>query len=246
MTCLKWTVYKHTSPDGKVYIGITGRKPEARWNGGWGYVGNDYFMKAIQKHGWDNFQHEIIAEGLTQEEAEHMEIRLIVEHESTNRARGYNISHGGHAPATGLHWKRPKAGILAGEKHPMFGTHLTDAQKQHLSQINSGNKHPQFGKHRSEETKRKISEAQRGKIIPEDQRKRISEKLKGNIPANRRPVLCIETGETFESCEAAKLVKGITCLHKALRDQTKTAGGYHWNFVNTEREKDELFVEMHS
>lgn len=32
-----YTVYKHTSPSGKVYIGITKRKPEYRWNKGKGY-----------------------------------------------------------------------------------------------------------------------------------------------------------------------------------------------------------------
>ena len=33
----KYTVYKHTSPSGKVYIGITCRKPKYRWNNGKGY-----------------------------------------------------------------------------------------------------------------------------------------------------------------------------------------------------------------
>ena len=32
-----YTVYKHISPSGKVYIGITKRKPEYRWNKGKGY-----------------------------------------------------------------------------------------------------------------------------------------------------------------------------------------------------------------
>ena len=27
----KWIVYKHTSPSGKVYIGITSNSPEKRW-----------------------------------------------------------------------------------------------------------------------------------------------------------------------------------------------------------------------
>jgi hypothetical protein len=26
-----YTLYKHTAPNGKVYIGITSRKPESRW-----------------------------------------------------------------------------------------------------------------------------------------------------------------------------------------------------------------------
>lgn len=231
MNCLNWTVYKHTSPTGKVYIGITSRKPEIRWAGGLGYKANDYFFKAIQKYGWDNFKHEILFKNLTQEEAENKEIELIAQYQSNNRKCGYNISSGGHATTTGLHWRKQRESILYGERHPMFGKHLTDTQKQHLSEINTGEKHPQFGTHRSEETKLKISMAQRGKIISDEQRKQISESLKGNIPPNRKSVLCVETGEVFESCEDAKKIKGISCLYKALQNENKTAGGYHWLYL---------------
>lgn len=244
MNYSKWIVYKHTSPSGKVYIGITSRTPKYRWSDGRGYIANDYFFKAIQKYGWDNIKHEILFENLTKEEAEAKEIELIEQYNSTDRACGYNISYGGSAPTSGLHWKRPKEGILSGKKHPMFGKHLTDDQKKHLSKCNSGEKHPQYGTHRSEETKRKISEAQRGKIIPEEQRKQISETLKGHVAQNRKAVVCIETGEIFESCEAAKQAKQITSLYKALRDQTKTAGGYHWQYLKERKDfTDELFVE---
>lgn len=34
----KWTVYRHTSPSGKVYIGITSQNVERRWNSGKGYT----------------------------------------------------------------------------------------------------------------------------------------------------------------------------------------------------------------
>ena len=34
---MSWTVYMHKSPSRKVYIGITGRKPEKRWGNGNGY-----------------------------------------------------------------------------------------------------------------------------------------------------------------------------------------------------------------
>lgn len=231
MVCSTWTVYKHTSPNGKVYIGITSRKPKVRWANGLGYMGNDYFFKAIQKYGWDNFKHEILFEKLTKEEAEAKEIELITQFNSTDRKCGYNISSGGNAPTSGLHWKRPKEGILSGEKHPMFGKHLTDYQKKHLSECNSGEKHPQYGTHRSEETKSKIAKAQHGKIISEEQRRQISETLKGHIPPNRKAVICIETGEIFESCECAKKEKQISSLYKALQDQSKTAGGYHWQYL---------------
>lgn len=36
-----YTVYKHTTPSGKVYIGITKQKPWQRWNNGNGYKNNE-------------------------------------------------------------------------------------------------------------------------------------------------------------------------------------------------------------
>lgn len=43
-----YTVYRHTSPSGKVYIGITKQKPHKRWNSG-----QPLFERAILKYGWD-------------------------------------------------------------------------------------------------------------------------------------------------------------------------------------------------
>lgn len=37
-----WIVYKHTSPVGKVYIGITHQKPEKRWQKGYRKVAGGY------------------------------------------------------------------------------------------------------------------------------------------------------------------------------------------------------------
>lgn len=66
-------VYKHTCPNKKVYIGITGCTPEFRWQGGYGYKENGKFFKDILYYGWSNIKHEILAEGLTKEEALNME-----------------------------------------------------------------------------------------------------------------------------------------------------------------------------
>lgn len=91
-----YTVYKHTAPNGKVYIGITKQKPERRWGkNGNGYKENDYFYRAIQKYGWENFGHEIIAKNLTEEEAGLMEIDLISQYRSVDRSCGYNRHIGG-------------------------------------------------------------------------------------------------------------------------------------------------------
>lgn len=46
-----WCVYKHTSPSGGVYIGITSDYPLARWRNGRGYDCCEVMNKAIKKYG---------------------------------------------------------------------------------------------------------------------------------------------------------------------------------------------------
>lgn len=64
-----WSLYRHTFPDGKVYIGITGGDPLARWNNGNGYMNTKKMSEAIVRYGWDNIKHEILMTGLTEKEA---------------------------------------------------------------------------------------------------------------------------------------------------------------------------------
>lgn len=91
----KYCVYKHTAPNGKVYIGITCQSPNRRWRNGEGYRKNKYFYRAIQKYGWGNFSHEILFENLLLSEASAMEIDLISKYKSNEVLYGYNISSGG-------------------------------------------------------------------------------------------------------------------------------------------------------
>jgi hypothetical protein len=98
-------IYTHTTPDGCVYVGMSGTKHTYdRWQSG-------SYLKTglgpdIEKWGWDNIKHEIIKDGLTKEEALEMEeeIRLFCEKNgvSLNKNRtgmvieksgGYNEYH---------------------------------------------------------------------------------------------------------------------------------------------------------
>lgn len=90
-----YCVYKHTSPSGKVYIGITKKKATYRWANGLGYKTSPHFWNAIQKYGWKNFSHEILVDGISREEACAEERRLIAELNAIDPAYGYNQKTGG-------------------------------------------------------------------------------------------------------------------------------------------------------
>lgn len=91
-----YLVYKHTTPNNKVYIGITScKKAEHRWRNGNGYS-QQFFWRAIKKYGWDNIKHEVLFSNLTKEQAEQKEIELIKFYKSNNSLYGYNIENGGH------------------------------------------------------------------------------------------------------------------------------------------------------
>lgn len=92
---MPYTVYVHTNKiDGKKYVGITKQEPEKRWNNGAGYKSNHRFYEAIEKTGWENFSHDIIATGLSKMDAEIMEAELIEQYHSNVENFGYNIQSG--------------------------------------------------------------------------------------------------------------------------------------------------------
>lgn len=93
----KYSVYMHVFPNGKVYVGITSQDPpENRWLGrGVGYRPQPRMWRAIQKYGWENIEHIIIARYVNIETAKNMEIDLIKLYDSANKDNGYNASPGG-------------------------------------------------------------------------------------------------------------------------------------------------------
>lgn len=199
----KYCVYKHTNKiNGKVYIGQTCNKPERRWNKGQGYKGSTYFYLAILKYGWDNFEHEILFNCLTLEEANKLEKELIEEYNSTDRKYGYNLRDGGlngkmsestkkilAEKATGRVFseetRRKISESNKGKPGPMLGKKHSEESKRKISEGTRGEKNPNYGKrgelspmwgkHLSEETKNKIGDANRGKKHTEEAKQKMSE-----------------------------------------------------------------------
>lgn len=111
-----YLVYKHTAPNGKVYIGITHGNPLDRWKGGWGYETQAYFWRAIVKYGWINFKHEILFEHLSEKEAKLKEVELIKEYKSTDINYGYNIDLGGDLHITSKEAREKMSASKKGKK----------------------------------------------------------------------------------------------------------------------------------
>lgn len=91
-----FTVYIHRNKiNNKAYIGQTCQGLSQRWGRGSMYKTCSLFYKAIQKYGWDNFEHIVFATGLSQEEANKTEKMLIALFDTMNKEKGYNLTSGG-------------------------------------------------------------------------------------------------------------------------------------------------------
>lgn len=86
--------------------------------------------------------------------------------------------------------------------------------------------------HKMDSKCKRVSEAIKGKKHSEEAKRKMSETRKGRKPTWRmKKVLCIETGETFESTRDASRKTGIGNISQVCNGKYKTAGGYHWRFV---------------
>lgn len=210
----------HTTPNGKVYIGITGQDPEERWLNGKGYK-KQFFNRAIDKYGWDNIKHQILFSGLTKDQACEKEIELISFYDSTNPQKGYNISCGGeHSSPSNVTREKIRntlTGKMVGEKNPFYGKHHSSEMKEKFSKDRKGKQtkenHPLWGKKHS---------------------KNSIEKMRKNKRC--LSVLCIETGKIFSSIhEAARETNShFASIQRVCSGKQETANGFHWRFANSE------------
>ena len=209
-----YCIYSHTNKiNGKIYIGLTSMKPEKRWKNGVGYHNGTHFRNAIDKYGWDNFEHEIIKDNLTKDEACYWEKYYISLHNSMDRNYGYNMSSGGENGGGHPHTDESRRKIsehsvgFSGRKH-------TEEALKKMRDAKTGEKHNNYGKHLSEETREKISSAH----------KRLRNKK----------IYCVELDCVFESLSEAseKLGRSKSSIVECCKKKRKTCRGYHLEYAD--------------
>lgn len=128
---MTYFVYRHTSQDGKAYIGFTGHTVERRLKAHLrdAAKGSETpFHVALREYGEDAFTSEVLGEFKTAREALDFEIEMIALH-NTMEPNGYNVMAGGghgHGPA----WRRRVAEGNAGNGK-------SEANKAHLAALNA-------------------------------------------------------------------------------------------------------------
>ncbi len=215
---MSYCVYKHTAPNGKVYIGITSKNPLVRWKNGHGYQSNLHFHNAILKYGWDNFKHEILFQDLSKEDACKKEIELIAKYKSNNSEHGYNRSSGGEHGSEGI---IPTSETREKISVSLTGRRMSDEHKRHSADAHRGLK-------RSEETKRKMSEIAKKRGVSEATRQ-----------ATRISIICVETNQIYPSINEAARRTGIarTAISNCCCNRSKSAGGYSWIYQNIKEKR---------
>ena len=231
------------------YVGQTKRTLEKRFKEH--AKENTYIGNAIRSHGEDMFVKVTLKVCYSPEELSYWE-RHFIKSRDTMAPNGYNCTTGGERDFT----RSPEtcAKISAskmGEKHPQYGKPLSDEHRAKISASTSGEKNPNFGKHHSPETCAKISAKNSGENHP-NYGKHHSDKTRARMSASspkKRPVVCLETGERFESVTAAAKHYNIlksTNISFACKNPHRRAGGYHWRYAEEVPEGAEIEIPANS
>ncbi len=198
-----FTIYMHKNKiNNKVYIGQTIQKPEKRWKNGKTYKTCSYFHAAIQKYGWDNFEHIILEQDeMTSEEANEREQYYINLYDALNPKKGYNLVPGGYE---GISPNASPAAVQWMKEHPEFGlaraTDMLKWQKEHPEEMHQM---------RLQNIK-KATEARKKKVRC----------IETNI---------VYESATEAARQVPKTTQSKICM--VCRGQRNTCGGYHWEYV---------------
>ena len=165
------------------------------------------------------------------------EQEYILKYETFNPDKGYNGTFGGEAEiltkqarekiAKTWACKSPEELKIHGSKAAaaLKGRELPPETRRKMSESRSGSKNHNYGKKFSDEHRQKLSEAHKGKTQTDETKQKRSATLKGNVH-NARKIVCINTGETFDSIQSAEERYKVSSqnIGKCCMGKLKTAG----------------------
>jgi group I intron endonuclease len=164
-------IYKITNTiNGKIYIGQT-NNPKLRWSQHKSNAkynkGQQIIIRAMSKHGVDNFIFEEIATCRTLEDVNHVEEIIIQQYDSRNPEKGYNLDRGGNtSPRTPEVVAKTAEGIrkyYETHHHFMKGQHLPEEWKANIAKASIGKAGTNTGKTFDKEWVLKMSKSMAGK-----------------------------------------------------------------------------------
>lgn len=234
----KYTVYAHISPSGKVYIGQSSEM-SVRWQGKGnrylakkknGKYNQPYFANAILKYGWDNFEHKIILDKVSKNEANYAEKYLIKWYKLHNLS--YNITDGGEGTCGIKRTMSPEMrkymSYYMRTFSPLIGTHRTEKQKQSARE-------KMLGRKMSEKARLKMRNSHLG--IPN--------------PCRHKKVYAFdkytkEYVKEYESLTAAanELGLSVNAVCNAAKGKCPSAGPYIWSYTPHIDKNSKLYKKM--
>lgn len=215
--------------NGRQYVGQTIRPVSERWRDHCRVNDDNYFHRAIRKHGAENFVVEIIDTAETAEELDQKEI-FWIEKLGTMQPHGYNLKPGGNVAMRGLHGGRnPKSRLIY--QFTREGCLVNGYWGAVEASERTG-----------------ISEESIYRALKSDGRnlaggcmwmyatdfpEKLIERIENYRGQKRSAVLCVETGECFDSMtEAAEKYGTYPCsISACCSGKLKTTAGYHWKKI---------------
>jgi group I intron endonuclease len=216
--------------NGKQYVGQTIRPLSERWRDHCRLDKNNYFHRAIQKYGAENFDIQVIDSAESENELDEKEI-FWIQKLATMFPDGYNIKPGGNVAMRGLHGCfNPKTRLiyqitLNGE---MVNEYWGAVEASENTGISEGSIYRSL-----KSDGRCLGGGYMWIYANEFTPQKSAEKIDRYRGQKRSAVLCVETGEQFESMtEAAEKYGTYPCsISACCAGKLKTTGGYHWKKI---------------
>ena len=118
--------------------------------------------------------------------------------------------------------------------HRIVSQHTKEKISKSLKGKFKGEKHPMYGRHHTTESCDKNREAHKG----------VKSSLYGKPAFNRRQIICIETNTCYDCIKDASAIFNInkSNISQVCQGKRKTAGGYHWAYVDAIKTKGEKIL----